>query len=218
MVQPFEKLLNILETLLGPEGCPWDREQTIKTLRSSVLEEVHELIEAVNLDHDADIVGELGDLMFNVLFFCKLGEKEGRFTLDEVLNHISDKLVRRHPHVFGEGKVDSTSQVIEQWEAIKKMEKEHVHRKSAIDGLPHSLPALALAMKLHKRTRTLEDFTYGTEQGTAEELFGERLFGLVKEAVEEGIDPEQALRHTLARFSSSFRQWEAAHGNSHMSQ
>lgn len=215
-MQSFIELNKILDKLLSPEGCPWDREQTLQTLRSTVLEEVHELIEAVNLDNDADIVGELGDLFFNVLFFCKLGEREGRFTMDEVLNKISEKLIRRHPHVFGESTLETPEEVVSQWELIKSLEKEHSHRKSAIDGIPHSLPSLALAYKLFGKSRKKEAFwkNYQEKEVTDEEKLGKALFELVKHGREKGIDPEQALRHYLANFSGEFRKWEDIHKQS----
>ena len=122
-MKEFTDLLDLTDTLLGPNGCPWDQEQTFESLRKSVVEEVYELVEAVDEGCRQKILEELGDLAFNFIFFCKLGEKEGAFSTEDVLKAIYEKLVRRHPHVFGEAKISTTTELIEQWERIKSQEK-----------------------------------------------------------------------------------------------
>ena len=145
----FQNLKNILETLLGPNGCPWDREQTLDSLCSSLLEETCETIDAINLSDNDHIKEELGDLFFNVLFLCLVGEKENRFKLDEVLEGISNKLIRRHPHIFGEMELKTSEEVAHQWEEIKKREKKD--RQNILEGIPQSLPALARANQVLKK-------------------------------------------------------------------
>jgi tetrapyrrole methylase family protein / MazG family protein len=129
----FNHVSEILDRLLAPNGCPWDREQTMETLRHTVLEEVCELIEAINLRDDAHIQEELGDLFLNALFFCKIAEKEKRFTLQSVLEELAKKLIHRHPHVFGDAEIKDTKAVLNQWEAIKSAEARNSKRSSAID-------------------------------------------------------------------------------------
>ncbi len=116
-------LLETLETLMGPDGCPWDQKQTFESLRSSVIEEAQEVVEAVNKKDDTNLQEELGDLLFNVLFFCKIAEKESRFTTQDVIKTLHDKLIRRHPHVFGDTKIETMEELKEQWERIKLEEK-----------------------------------------------------------------------------------------------
>ena len=145
----FDRLFEIMDALLGPEGCPWDREQTVESLRSTVLEETCELIEAIDLGDPYHMAEELGDLAFNVVFFCRLGEKQGLFTTEQMLEGICEKLIRRHPHVFADGDaIEDSEAVLEQWEKIKAEEKEK--RESALDGLPPQLPALLRAHKVLK--------------------------------------------------------------------
>ncbi len=205
MMEAFDRLFKIMDELLAPGGCPWDREQTIESLRSTVLEETCELIEAIDLGDSEHIREELGDLAFNVVFFCRLGEKEGRFTTEEVLTGISEKLLRRHPHVFGDVKVGDTDEALVQWEAIKAKEK-GAHRESRLDSLPHHLPGLLRAYKSVKRMRDA-DLPAPTANSDEEE-YGLRLLDLVREGRELGIDPECALRKVLAKQESAYREWE----------
>ncbi len=146
-MKEFESLLQIADRLLAPEGCPWDREQTLFTLEPYLLEETHELIEAIDQQSGSKMAEELGDVVYALIFIAKLGEKEGKFTLAEALRQVSDKLIRRHPHVFGEKKFESTDEIVKNWEAVKKSEG----KKSPIDGIPPTLPALSRAQKIiHK--------------------------------------------------------------------
>ncbi|GAB4228974.1 MAG: hypothetical protein Tsb0021_06650 [Chlamydiales bacterium] len=208
-MESFDKLLKILDTLLGPEGCPWDREQTLESLRSTVLEETCELIEAINLKNRQGIIEELGDVLFNVLFFCKLGEKNGLFSTTDVISEISCKLVRRHPHVFSNAVAHTSDHVVAQWEAIKSQEKKQ-HRKSALDGIPHELPALLRTFKVIKKiSKQNYSLAQKKHSSTSEESIGRRLFILAQEAANEHIDPEQALRLFLTNIEQDFRKWES---------
>ena len=210
-MKQFQHLLEVLEALLGPGGCPWDREQTLATMRASVLEEVHEVIEAIDLDDDKKLVEELGDLLFNVAFFCKLGEKEGRFDVASVLEGVTEKLIRRHPHVFGEAEVADMDAVLEQWEAIKSEEKGQV--ESALDGIPKTLPTLARAQKIVKRidkSRFDNGAAGQTQRFSNEEELGEALLALVRSARASGFDAEMALGKILNNKENAFREWEGA--------
>ena len=148
-VEAFERLLEISDTLLGPKGCPWDREQTLVSMRESILEEACEVIEAIDEGSDVDLIEELGDLLYNVLFFCQLAQKENRFSTDAPISRLNEKLLARHPHVFGDRKLDDVEGVISQYEKIKKEEKSH--RESVMDGIPKGLPRYLERIRLPEK-------------------------------------------------------------------
>jgi len=209
----FAALIEVTERLLGPNGCPWDQKQTMMTIRSTVLEEVCELIEAIDVGDNPHIRDELGDLFFNVVFLCKMAEKEGRFTMKDVLQGLVDKLIRRHPHVFGEVQgIDTVDKLMEQWESIKKTEVSHAERKSVLDGIPRDLPPLARAHKMLKKIgkTAFKDIPHTTVKADIadEESLGAALLTLVSQAQSTGLDAEQALRKTLALTEKQFRSWE----------
>lgn len=122
-MEAFDRFVDVVDRLLGPGGCPWDREQTLLSMRKDLLEETNEVIEAVESGDSDHIAEELGDLFFNVVFLCRLAKKEGHTNIPQVLKGITEKLIRRHPHVFGDAKVESSEDVLKQWEAIKRDEK-----------------------------------------------------------------------------------------------
>ncbi len=202
----FQALVHVIERLLAPDGCPWDREQTLQSMRSSLVEETYEVIEAINDQNDPHLEEELGDLLFNVLFLCKLGEKEQRLTLAGVLQHITEKLIRRHPHIFGAAKVKSSEEVLQQWEDIKKKEKKQSFPQNGIEGIPKDLPVLLRAQKLAKKFKK-EHFSPQTkkELSTPEEQAGEALWTLVQEMMRQGIYPEEALRKRLSQLENEYR-------------
>src|SRR5260370_36737961 len=146
-------LLRIMDRLRSPKGCPCDREQDHKSLRWHAVEEVYELLDAIEADDDHEILEELGDLLLQVVFHCQLAKERGAFDFEQVARHISDKLIRRHPHVFGKLKVKDVDQVWANWEKIKRAEKHGTRhaRFSALDGIPKHLPALLRAEKLIKK-------------------------------------------------------------------
>src|SRR5947208_12537883 len=148
-------LLKVMARLRSPTGCPWDREQDHLSLRFHAVEEVYELIDAIEAGDDPEMVEELGDLLLQVVFHCQLARERGAFDFDDVVRHITDKLVRRHPHVFGDVRVKDVDQVWVNWERIKKAEKHGTRhaRPSALDGIPKHLPALLRAEKLMKKAR-----------------------------------------------------------------
>src|SRR3954467_14118383 len=148
-------LLKVMAKLRSPQGCPWDREQDHKTLRFHAVEEVYELMDAIEAGDDHEMLEELGDLLLQVVFHCQLASERGVFDFDQVARHITDKLIRRHPHVFGDVKVKDVDQVWANWEKIKRAEKHGTPhaRPSALDGIPRHLPALLRAEKLVKKAR-----------------------------------------------------------------
>lgn len=201
-MKTFDTLINTVETLLGPKGCPWDQQQTFKSLQPYVLEEAHEVIEAVDADDDFHITEELGDLLYTVLFYAKLGEKMNRFTLEEIIKKITEKMVRRHPHVFGDVKADTPEEVMKNWDTIKAQEKGK-NDKSLSTRIPPTLPALARAQKIVQQLLRKDPNQFLApipEEPQGEEEIGVKLFQLVAQAEREGIDAESALRKLSARF------------------
>lgn len=211
-MKEIEELIKVADHLLGPEGCPWDREQTMKSTRTCVLEEVCELIEAIDLEDNQHIKEELGDLFFNAIFLGRLAEKEGRCQMTEVVSGITEKLIRRHPHVFGGKKVESGSEALHQWEDIKKQEKGNSHRKSVLDGIPKGLPALARANKMIRKMKQARyselPVSVLTDDFTDEDGLGRFLWEIVSVAQEKKIDSEHALRKVLGEQEKAFRLFE----------
>lgn len=199
-MKEFHRLLEIADRLLGPSGCPWDREQTIFTLQPYLLEETYELIEAIDSLDSQKMIEELGDVLYTLVFIAKLAETEGRFTLSDAIHAVGDKLIRRHPHVFGEEKASSSEEVVKRWEEIKKQEKASEGRKKIFDGIPSTLPALAraqkMARKLHRQRGASKEAASSFQ---SEEEWGTRIWELICEAEGHGIDAESALRRKLQR-------------------
>jgi ATP diphosphatase len=227
----FQKLVDIMQRLRGPGGCPWDREQTIHSLRGFVLEETYEVLDAIdNDDHDA-LRGEIGDLLFEGVFLAQIESDEGRFTVSDSLSAITEKLVRRHPHVFGstEG-VDTAGKVVEQWEQIKAREqKDAGARRALLSGVPKALPSLLRAYEIGTRVAAVgfdwartEDVVDKIEEEVhelraavrdetrerAEEEMGDLLFSIANLARKLGIEPESALRKANEKFSTRFAALE----------
>jgi len=216
----FERLLSIMEKLRSPDGCPWDREQTFQSITPHTLEEAHEVVEAIEKQNFEGLAEELGDLLLQVIFYAQMAAEEKRFTIDDVLQKLCDKLVRRHPHVFGDKKIHDSKTVLQNWEEIKKTEG----KKSVLDGVPKNLPALLRASRLGEKTsRVGFDFPNieGVLEKIAEEIqefkqaqtsrnsaaeFGDLLFSLVNYARFLNIDAEGSLRQCTDRFISRF-QW-----------
>lgn len=209
-MKEFDELVAVVDRLLGPDGCPWDQKQTMKSIRSDVLEEVCELIEAIDLDDDAHIQEELGDLFFNVVFLSRLAEKENRTKMQEALHDIAQKLIRRHPHVWGDTEINSSEELLTQWDTIKKTEKGKEARTSALDGIPKGLPALARAQKVLKKS-SKKGFVQSVDEQEfkSEEELGDHLLRLVAKAEAQGFDTEHALKLSLSKFEKNFREFEA---------
>ena len=212
-MKEFDQLLQTTETLFGPNGCPWDRQQTMKSTRSCAVEEASELVDAIDLEDNQQIQEELGDYLFIALFLCKLAEKEERTTLSKVLHEVNEKLVRRHPHVFGEVKLKTSEQVVSQWAEIKQTEKGKAERKSALDGVPKGLPALSRADKVQKKFKKAyhvpaSGFDQAVPNFNTEQELGELLYDIVAQAHEKGLEAEHALRSVLVNKEKAFREVE----------
>jgi tetrapyrrole methylase family protein/MazG family protein len=218
-----------MRRLRAPGGCPWDREQTLQTLKPCLLEETYELLEAMDSDDLALHVEELGDVLLQVVFQCAIREEEGLFSFDQVAASLADKLVHRHPHVFGDVSVNSSGEVLRNWEAIKQTEKGKRPDRSAIDGVPAVLPALLKAQRTQSKAARVgfdwKDATGATDK-IEEELgelreavaagdkakmsdeMGDLLFSVVNYCRFVDVDAESALEGTNKKFSRRFREVE----------
>ena len=151
MDHPVARLLEIMARLRDPGGCPWDREQTLQTLRGYLLEESHEVLEALDRADPEALREELGDLLFQIVFQSRIAEESGWFEFRSVAEGIADKLVRRHPHVFGEVRLEHAGEVVRQWEELKEAEKARAATGSRLDGIPRSLPALLRSLRIGEK-------------------------------------------------------------------
>ncbi len=199
--------------LRSPKGCPWDREQNHLTLRRHAIEEVYELIDAIEARDDHEMAEELGDLLLQVVFHCQLARERGAFDFEQVTRHLVDKLIRRHPHVFGTTKVKDVDEVWANWEKIKQAEKKGTRheRPSALDGIPQHLPALLRAEKLVKKARKakLRVELKPVRPRTKNQLAGE-LFALAAIAQARGWTAEELLSSEVKRRERSWRRIEKA--------
>src|ERR671926_275993 len=245
--EAIERLLSIMARLRAPDGCPWDREQTLASLRPYLLEETYEVLEAIDDGDPREHCEELGDLLLQIVFQAQLTKEAGQFAFGDVAQAISDKLVSRHPHVFGDAPVKDAEGVLRQWALLKKKEKEAKGKgKSVLEGVPRELPALARAERLtEKASRIGFDFpdAAGAREKGSEELaeldaaiasgdrahveheLGDVLFAVANLARKLALPPEEALRGAVGRFIERFehveRGLEAAgvpHGSATLSQ
>jgi MazG family protein len=214
-------LLRIMARLRAPKGgCPWDREQDHRSLRWHAVEEVYEMLDAIEAGDDYELEEELGDLLLQVVFHCQLGKERGVFDFERVARHIADKLVRRHPHVFGQVKVKDIDQVWSNWEKIKRAEKHGTHRArpSALDGIPKHLPALLRAEKLLKKARRaklVDAEVRPSRRKLTRRGVGEALFELARYAQSRGWSSEDLLRTETLRRERCWRKQEAASTRGH---
>jgi len=221
----FERLVQLIAVLRGPDGCPWDRAQDHMSLRRHMLEEAYEAVAAIESGDDDELEDELGDVLLQIVLHAQIAAEEGRFTIDDVVSRITGKILRRHPHVFEDAIATTPAEVHERWDEIKRGEKES---EGLLDGVPCSLPALMRAQKISRRVvgvgfewETLEDVweklheeideLKSVEPGSAEaaDEIGDVLFTMVNIARKQGIDAEEALRGTCDKFSRRWRLMEA---------
>ncbi len=217
-----------MRTLLGPNGCPWDREQTLETLRQYVIEEAYEVVDAIDQGTPEMLREELGDLLLQIVFQAALAERQGWFDVDGVVDAICEKLVRRHPWVFGDQRVEDASGAVNSWEAIKANEKK---TGGALSGVPVALPGLLRAVrvgekasavgydwpdaggprhKIDEELRELDEAAERKDAAALEHELGDLLFALATYARKQSLDPEAALRASLNRFATRFRHCELA--------
>jgi MazG family protein len=230
------KLVRIMQRLLGPDGCPWDREQTLESLRPYVIEEAYEVVEAIDAGDPQGLRDELGDLLLQVVFQAEIARSKGWFGPGDVVDAIADKMTRRHPWVFGDETMDSAEGTVARWEAIKAQEKladgqqADAPPKGALEGVPRALPALLRAARVGEKASAvgydwpdaggarakvdeelaeLDEAVASGDKAAMERELGDVLFALASLARKESLDPEAALRGTLDRFSARFSFAEA---------
>jgi tetrapyrrole methylase family protein/MazG family protein len=226
----FERLVQIMATLRAPGGCPWDREQTRESLKAFLIEEAYEVLEALNQGGGERLQEELGDLLLQVVFHAQVAAELGEFTMREVLASVTDKLIRRHPHVFGETRAETAAEVLANWERLKQAERGGVTQASALSGVPKALPALLRAQRLQDKAarvgfdwaetsqvlqkveEELAELKGATGQGSeaVEAELGDLLFSLVNLARFLNLNAEEALRKCIERFTRRFRHIETA--------
>ena len=220
----FETLVEIIARLRAPDGCPWDKEQTHRTLRANLLSECYEALETIDSGDAAALCEELGDLLLQIVLHAQIARDDKEFEIGDVIAGITDKIIRRHPHIFGTAKVKDTAEVLHNWEALKKAER--AEGGSMLAGVPKDMPALAYALEISRRAvrvgfeweniegvidKLAEEVKEIKEAGSGEEKereFGDLLFTLVNVARWEGIDAEAALREANRKFYRRFSSME----------
>jgi MazG family protein len=232
--EKFERLTQLMARLRGPGGCPWDREQTFDTIKSYLVEETYEVIDAIDRRDWHELAGELGDLQLQVVFFAQMAAEEGRFTIADVLDRINDKLVRRHPHVFGSESAGTAGEVLKRWNELKAEEKgEPASAQPLLESVPRGIPALPesyqlstraaqvgfdwerfedLLEKLREEIAELEEARQAGDPARVEDETGDLLFMLVNIARFLKVDPELALRKTNRKFRDRFAHVERGVG------
>ena len=224
-LKAFGRLLDIMDTLR--EKCPWDRKQTNESLRANTIEETYELCEAITENNDADIKKELGDLLLHIVFYARIGSEKGAFDIADVCNAICEKLIYRHPHVFGTAQADSAATVEKSWEELKL--KERGGNKTVLAGVPRALPALVKAYRIQDKVRNvgfdwdkrtdvwkkvheeLNEFEAEAENGDRDKMegeFGDLIFSLINAGRLYKINPENALERTNLKFIRRFNYIE----------
>ena len=224
------ELESIMARLRGPGGCPWDIEQDHASLTRYLIEEAYEFIDAVEAHDDPNMAEELGDILLQVVFHAQIAREQGRFDLDEVAKVCCEKLISRHPHVFGDGELADAEAVLVQWEELKKAEAHHQHRTSALDGVPRHLPGLSQAektqkkaaktgfdwpdaagplAKVHEEIAELQEVVDSDDKAKQTEEFGDLLFAMVNLSRHLDINPEAAMRAATAKFRRRFVAMEA---------
>ncbi|MCW2255865.1 ATP diphosphatase [Providencia alcalifaciens] len=232
IIPQIERLLAIMEKLRDPQsGCPWDTQQTFKTIAPYTLEETYEVIDAIEREDFDDLKGELGDLLFQVVFYAQMAKEQSRFDFEEICQAVSDKLERRHPHIFDAENTTSSEEVIAGWEKRKSAERAQKAQYSVLDDIPNALPALMKAYKIQKRCASVgfdwdtlgpvvgkvrEELDEVMEEATQvvideqrlEEEIGDLLFATVNLSRHLGHKPEMALNKACQKFEKRFRQIE----------
>ncbi len=225
----FESLVEVIATLRGENGCPWDREQTHTSLKSTLIEETYEAVEAIDSGDSSKLEEELGDLLLNVMLQAQIAAENEDFSIYDVIQTLTEKLIRRHPHVFGNVQVDNAEDVVKNWEAIKSQEAGYEDRKSILDGIPNALPSLLRGQKIQKRVARVgfdwdnitdvidkideelaevKESLKGNEINAIENEIGDLLFSIVNLCRFLDLQAEESLRKTNRKFINRFKRME----------
>ncbi len=220
----FQTFVDIIARLRAPDGCPWDREQTHLSLRENLLSEAYEVLDAIESGKPEKLQEELGDLLLQIVLHARIAEDEGEFEISDVIRGISEKIVRRHPHIFADAKAETSRDVVQNWEALKK--KERKAGTSMLSGVPRQMPALAYTYDIQKRvarvgfdwediegnidkiTEEVREIWQAESRAEKEEEYGDLLFTIANIIRRDGIDPETALRNANAKFYRRFARME----------
>jgi tetrapyrrole methylase family protein/MazG family protein len=223
-LRKFQSLVEIIARLRGPDGCPWDKEQTHQTLRANLLAECYEVLEALDEGDAAKLSEELGDLLLQIVLHAQIAKDDGEFEIDDVIESIATKIIRRHPHIFGTAKVKDAEEVMHNWEALKKAERDE--GESMLAGVPKDMPALAYAYEISRRAvrvgfeweniegvidkmaEEIKEIKDANSREEKEREFGDLLFTLVNVARWEDVDAESALREANRKFYQRFSYME----------
>ncbi len=223
ILEQFSKLLDVMDDLR--EKCPWDRKQTMETIRTLTIEETYELSEAIIENNPDEIKKELGDILLHIVFYSKIGSEKGQFDVGEVCQSLIEKLIRRHPHIYGEVKVDGAEEVLQNWEQIKLQEK-GTKKNGILDGVPKGLNGLVKAYRMQEKasqvgfdwdeadkayekvTEEWQEYQEATTKEDKEAEFGDYIFALVNYARLSGINPDDALERTNKKFKDRFQFME----------
>ncbi len=223
ILEQFSKLLDVMDDLR--EKCPWDRKQTMETIRTLTIEETYELSEAIIENNPEEIKKELGDILLHIVFYSKIGSEKGQFDVGEVCKSLIEKLIRRHPHIYGEVKVEGAEEVLQNWEQIKLQEKGE-KKNGILDGVPKGLNGLVKAYRMQEKasqvgfdwdeaekayekvTEEWQEYQEATTKEDKEAEFGDYLFALVNYARLSGINPDDALERTNKKFKDRFQFME----------
>jgi len=228
-MENFKKLAEIMATLRGPGGCPWDQEQTHKDINPYLIEEAYEVLESIDKEDFDGLKEELGDLLVHIFFHCQLTDEKNRFNANDVAKSACEKLIRRHPHVYGDKKAATTDEVLKNWEKIKQQEGKGKKKESILEGLPKSLPATVKAFRIGEKTSRV-GFDWSDKKGilekvkeeldefqsaiaskdskATEEEYGDLLFTLANVGRFLKVDPETALRKASDKFIQRFQSIE----------
>lgn len=205
----FKEVLELIQQLHGPKGCPWDQKQTYLSLQPYLIEEMHEVLEAIDEGSSEKMIEEIGDLLYVILFYAQIARKKKEFDLDMICSALKEKIKRRHPHVFGKKPTQNMEEIIAMWEQVKKSENPGKGRKSTLDGIPKSLPLLVKAQKIiQKLLRTSFPELPKVDRAATENEIADELLALVTKAEKAEIDLESAFRRRLGDLEEHFKDWE----------